>query len=567
MVLTDTDDRFLLLSVISTLQQQLEQQQAHTLLAVQRAEHDREAARHEIARLIKMLEGLTHQLDILLRERDEERRADLARLKEEAIAQAKAALEAQKSQTQGETPPQPQTPQRKLPKRHAHGKGLPPKELVRDEQVLKANTCTECGSIVLTDGDELPPIEEYDYIRAHLRVRRTVLRACTCNDCGTVMPPPSPPPMPAERPTCTFAMLAWLLFAKGALFLPLDRLCRDLAAQGTPLASATLTRWWQRGADSLLPVAACVRASLLCDTHMRMDGTGLLVVHQRQLKTTSVGETREGQTDALGYLLRDEPTCGQILAFGNDEHIVYVYTPDRKGEHVLDFLTVGTDGNGQSIRWRGTLTADALSAYDCVFEDGSRIETGCNAHGLRKFRDEADKAPLLASSALSYLGQFFSLEATAREQGLAGVALLAYRQQHIGPVADTFKVWLEGHLTELLPSHPVRKAMQYYLNHWDALTYFLHDPAVELTNNFSERALRKIALLRNNSLYAGGEEGALRLCTIFTLIGTCRLLKVDAYRYLEWAMSRVVPHPDNRGLVASDLTPAAYKELQQRNAG
>jgi transposase len=559
-VSTDIDDRTVLLSVIQTLQKQLELQQVQ-------AERDRQEARHEIARLMKMLEGLTRQLDELLRDRDEERREQLARLQEEAMAMAQAALEAQKSQVPAPPPPVPEPPKRPSPKRHAHGKGVPPPQLPRDEHVRKALACTSCGGTALADADELPAIEEYDYVRAHLRVRKTILRGCTCKECGTNMPPPPPPPMAAERATCTFAMLSWLLFAKGALFLPLDRLCRDFAAQGTPLASSTLTRWWQRGTDLLLPVAESVRASLLCDTHIRMDGTGLLVVHQKRLGTTAKGEERAGQTDALGYLLREEPTDGQILVFGNDEHLVYVYTPDRKGEHVLSFLTVGTDAQNQPIHWRGTLTADALNAYDCVFASNERTETGCNSHGLRKFRDDADKAPLLASAAMNYLGQFFSLEAKAREQGLTDTALLAYRQQHIQPIATAFKSWLDQHIGKLLPSHPVRKAMQYYLNHWDALTYFLSGPQVDLTNNFSERALRKIALLRNNSLYAGGEDGAVRLCTVFTLVGTCRLLGVDAFDYLEWALTRLVPHPDNRGLAASDLTPAAYQALQQKNAG
>ena len=70
--------------------------------------------------------------------------------------------------------------------------------------------------------------------------------------------------------------------------------------------------------------------------------------------------------------------------------------------------------------------------------------------------------------------------------------------------------------------------------------------------------MRKIALLRNNSLFVGGHDGAVRLCTVFTLVQTARLVGVDPYAYIEWALSRVVPHPDNRGLRPADLTPAAY---------
>ena len=104
--------------------------------------------------------------------------------------------------------------------------------------------------------------------------------------------------------------------------------------------------------------------------------------------------------------------------------------------------------------------------------------------------------------------------------------------------------------------------MQYYINHWKALTRFLQDPALELDNNWSERALRSVNLIRNNSLYAGGEDGALRLCTLLTLVNTCRLLLVDPYSYLEWALSKVVPHTQNRGLVPSDLTPAEYGDAR-----
>ena len=126
--------------------------------------------------------------------------------------------------------------------------------------------------------------------------------------------------------------------------------------------------------------------------------------------------------------------------------------------------------------------------------------------------------------------------------------------------------WLNTHITELLPKNPVRRAMQYYLKHWDALTRFLRDPKLKLDNNIAERDLRKLALLRKNALYGSGEEGARRLCTLLTLINTCARLGVEPYGYLVWAMTRVVPHPNNRGLTTTDLTPAAYKAGQQGGA-
>ncbi len=351
--------------------------------------------------------------------------------------------------------------------------------------------------------------------------------------------------MPFERPTCTMAMLAWLLFAKCGLFLPLDRICRDLVLQNAAIPSATLTRWFNRAADLLAPIWVATRAELLEGDHIATDGTGLLVIHPRKK-----GEPHQ------------RPTRGQVLVFCNERIAVYFYTPTKDGFHAENFLTVHEE-DGLPVLWKGTITADAVSSQDILFLDGDRIEGGCNAHGFRKFRDDADKAPLLATAAIGFLDAMFTAEAQARERGLTGAELLAYRQEHAAPHAEKLRVWLGEHINDLLQSHPVRKAMQYYINHWHALMLWLTDPAVPPDNNGSERALRHLALLRNNSLFAGGPAGAVRVCTVLTLVQTCRLLGADPFAYLEWALTRVVPHPDNRGLAAVDLTPSAYQRAQQ----
>jgi transposase len=533
----------------------------------------------EITRLVRMVQSLTGQLDVMLRDGDEERRAKLIADRAaaaEVLAQARAAALAlaEPAQSPAGHPPAsgvasqpPNTDSKAACNRHPHGRGPVPDGVQRVDRTLSADVCPNCKGSKLTAGRRVgEPIDEWDYVRSHLRRHRTIRVACTCDDCGTEIDAPPPPPMPFERAACTFEVIAWVCYGKCGMSLPTDRMTDDFALQGTPMASATLTRWWQRGADLLLPIAAAVRASLLLDTHIRTDGTGLQVTFPRVKANPKKGPARPGDVDDDGYLVAKEPIYAQILVFGNDDHAVYWYTPTRHGIHTLDFLTIGHQADGTPIRWEGTITADAFSANDLLFEDGTRTESGCNAHGFRKFRDQADKAPLLASRAMAYIGQVFGIEAAARDAGLTDAALLAHRREHAGPVVDAFRAWLDTSLGELLPTNPVRKAMQYYLNHWKALTRFLEDPKVHLDNNWSERALRRIALLRNNSLTAGGEDGARRLCTLFTLIHTCRILKVDPYQYLVWALTRVVPHPDNRAFTPAALTPSAYKVWRESSA-
>lgn len=559
---TDQATTDALLDVIRTL---------NAALQVEREEaaKQREEARREIARLVAMVEGLTQQLDQLLKDHDEERRAKLAKLREEARAAAEAAAASGSGAADTASPEahsggESDDKTRPDPRRDEHGRKPKPDHLERDTTHVRPDVCAHCNGAKLVARDELVS-EEYDYVRAHVRIRRTVRTICVCADC-TGRTVPEAPPMPFDRASCTFAMMAWLCFAKCGLFLPLDRILHDLEAQGAPIPSATLTRWWQQGADLLHPVAAVVRLSLLADAHIRTDGTGLRVVFSRRKGKPVKGDERAGETDAAGWLLERGAANGQILVFGNDEHAVYWFTETKEGHHAMDFLTLGEDIDGKPIRWKGTLTADALNAHDCLFADGERTEAGCNAHGFRKFRDDADKAPLLASKAMGFIGGFYKVDAEAKAQKLDGAELLAHRQARAGPIAERFEAWLDEHVDDLLDTNPVRKAMRYYIKHWAALTRFLSDPNVELDNNWSERALRKIALLRNNSLYAGGREGAIRLCTLFTLINTCRLIDVDPYAYLVWAMTRVVPHSTNRGLTAVDLTPQAYKAAQEQTA-
>jgi transposase len=560
-----------LLAVISSLTATIEQQRTEMAEARADAAKARAASRRELARLMVMLEGLTRQLDALLGERDAERRAAVAKQREEARKLAedlqRELAEPENDEAQS-TPPEPEPEPEPEPDdtssepraRDEHGRAAKPDHLCRDTHKSRPSVCSACGGKRLLVGKTLIT-EEYDYVRAHVRIRRTERTICDCADCNAHLVP-EPPPMPFDRAACTFAMMAWLCFAKCGLFLPLDRIRRDLVDQGAPIPSATLTRWWTRGADLLQPVAETVRLSLLMQTHIRTDGTGLQVVYSRRKAQPKKGPVRAGEVDEDGLLVHRSPIRGQVLVFGDDEHVVYHFTKDKAAHHTEDFFVIGHDANGHPIRWTGTLTADALNHYDRLFDQDEYIESGCNAHGYRKFRADKDKAPLLASAAMGFIDGFYKVEAEAKAQELRGAALLAYRQARAEPIAGRFRLWLDTHLEDLLPTNPVRKAMQYYVNHWEALTHFLRDPLVHLDNNWSERALRKVALLRNNSLYAGGIEGAERLCTLFTLINTCRQLGIEPYGYLAWALTRVVPHSTNRGLRPGDLTPAAYKAAQ-----
>ena len=90
------------------------------------------------------------------------------------------------------------------------------------------------------------------------------------------------------------------------------------------------------------------------------------------------------------------------------------------------------------------------------------------------------------------------------------------------------------------------KAIRYALVRWLALTRYTTSGSLEIDNSAAERALRAVALGRNNYLFAGSDAGGERAAGMYSLIGTCRLNGIDPQAYLRHVIARIADHPVHR---------------------
>ena len=368
--------------------------------------------------------------------------------------------------------------------------------------------------------------EKLHVVKEHQR-RRVVRRTtCRCRSCGERTTPRSLP-APYERSKVTCDWLAWFVHQKFGLLAPLDRIRRDLAERGIPLAMGTLVSFIERAADLLAPVDGVHWQQLLAGRWMATDGTGLKV------------------------LVPKLPVAhnGYIELYRNLEVAVFQYEADKGSENVVSKLAP----------FRGVLTADAEHRFNPVYADGRVVEGGCNAHGRRKFRDAEATQPVLAVEGGGFIGAIYGEEEKARALHLSGAALVAHRQRFIRPIADAFDRWIVAVEPALLPSEPLIAAVRYYRIHREALYRFIDDPDVPIDNSATEREFQNVAKLRLNMLFAGSSEGAHRACVLLGIIATCRVVGVPVQAYLTWAFERLGTHRDAFNLSAEDLTPAAFK--------
>ncbi len=81
-----------------------------------------------------------------------------------------------------------------------------------------------------------------------------------------------------------------------------------------------------------------------------------------------------------------------------------------------------------------------------------------------------------------------------------------------------------------------------------------------MTNNAAERALRCIAVGRNNWTFAGSDAGGRRAAAIYTLIETAKLNDVDPQAWLADVLARLQDHPAKR---IAELLPWNWKPQRQ----
>lgn len=415
------------------------------------------------------------------------------------------------------------------PKKRTGGRQPLPRHLKRERIVHdlaeKEKHCSACQQDLRLIGEESS--ERYEYIPAQLTVIEDI---CKKYACACTVKTATKPPQPIEKSTAGASLLAQVIVAKTADHLPLHRQEKIFERDGVDISRKTMGGWLAQCADLLKPLYGSMKEVLFQSKVIGTDDTSVKVLDVK-----------------LPFA-----RTGRIWPYyGDPDHpvILYDYTATRERAGPEEFLK----------GYRGYLQADAYGGYDAFFKDPARglIEVGCWAHARRYFHKALESDQARMGPALLLIAQLYRVEKPARSLGSG--ERLRLRQLQSQPILEHLRNYLLEIQGEVLPKSPEGRAVRYTLKNWTALTRYCEDGDLQIDNNATERAIRGVAVGRNNWLFFGSDEGGKTAAVLRSFVASCQRVGVDPFVWLKDILSRIADHPITR---IAELLPHNWASAQ-----
>jgi transposase len=385
--------------------------------------------------------------------------------------------------------------------------------------------CSTCQQDLRPIGEESS--ERYEYIPAKLTMIEDI---CKKYACACTVKTATKPPQPIEKSTAGASLLAQVIVAKTADHLPLHRQEKIFERHGVDISRKTMGGWLAQCADLLKPLYGSMKEVLFQSKVIGTDDTSVKVLDVK-----------------LPFA-----RTGRIWPYSGDAAhpvILYDYTATRERAGPEEFLK----------GYRGYLQADAYGGYDAFFKDPARglIEVGCWAHARRYFHKALESDQPRMGPALLLIAQLYRVEKQARP--LTAEDRLGLRQLQSQPILEKLHNYLSEIQAEVLPKSPEGRAVRYTLKNWAALARYCEDGDLQIDNNATERAIRGVAVGRNNWVFFGSDEGGKTAAVLRSFVASCQRVGVDPFVWLKDILSRIADHPITR---IGELLPHNWASAQ-----
>jgi len=391
-------------------------------------------------------------------------------------------------------------------------------ELPPEEQI-----CSECGTQMEFIGKEYVR-EELVYVPAvvkRVQYYRATYKCPSCTEGFNPDPDVTNHFVKAEVPPALIphgfaseSMVAWCMYQKYALALPLYRQEQDWLQFGVELSRTTMANWIITCADRyLIHVYDYFHRKLLAREFLMSDETRIQVLAEPK---------RRAQTQSFMWAVRSGEDGLPVI-------IIYGYTETRARYNIERFLE-GYQG--------GYLQTDGYQGYNNL--RGIR-RCCCWSHIRRYFVDAIPKGKKEdlsepAVQAVRYCDKLFVHERYCKEKGYSHEQRKEYRLKKSKPVIDAFFSWLDHQ--DPVKGSRFDSAVKYAQNRKPYLYTYLEDGRCSLSNNLTENSIRPFTVGRKNWLFAATPGGANASAVVYTMVEMAKANGINVFKYLTYLLEQ-----------------------------
>jgi hypothetical protein len=207
--------------------------------------------------------------------------------------------------------------------------------------------------------------------------------------------------------------------------------------------------------------------------------------------------------------------------------------------------------------FQGTIQTDAYEVYQALERKDAALQPiGCLAQARRGFYQALKESVSEAVWFIAQIRQLYRLEDQIRL--LSSAERYRLRQEQAPSIWEAMKKRAQELQPSLLPQSMLGKAVNYFLDEYDALRGYLADGGFEIDHNLGENDIRPTAVGRPSAdgLFIGHPRAGWRSALIYSILISCRRRGLNPQEYLADVLARL---PSTKITQIQDLLPAHWK--------
>ena len=392
-----------------------------------------------------------------------------------------------------------------------------PVEEVIHELPEKKRICPATGKEMVEIGreyvDKLAVRQEQYFLKRHTYIKYAVPN----EPLSKVLQAPAPPCI-IEGSKFDVSFMVHAVIAKFAFHMPLNRIQEKMAMEKIKISRQTLSSLLMNLGDKIVPLHNLMKKHLFESGVIFTDDTPV------KMLVKGMGKAVKGR---MWIYLGGKPNA--------PPYHIYDFTGDWSHRHPMNFLK----------DYKGYFHSDAYEAYEKMDTQRTDVHwAACWAHARREFEKSVKFTNCeFSRKILRKMRNLFRYERVAWNRKPEG--RLTIRQDKEKDIAEEIFDMLRNELnaSNLLPSSQKYKAVCYMLSRKKNFMLYLDNSDLRMDNNPAERALRKICLGKKNWMFVGSLKAGDSAAALFSLVQTCRAMKINPREYLEDIFTRLMDHP------------------------